>query len=158
MILVEKKTGIVVVIIIAIVVVGALYFFILREQFDPFSNLEYVNRDDNFGLNPLEGWIVKEHNDGSSVISISIYYPPNNLSSFIQIDITPPPPGSNIKLDEQVDNFMQNYFPQFDPENFSSFTHNNRTVNGMDAYEFKFIVNYSCECFFAKFIENTFPH
>ena len=141
---VDNKAKIGAVIIAAIVIGCVLYFFVFnQEPVDPFEDLEYVNRENNFGLNPPNSWLVQDRADDASVILASIYYPPNNLTSFMQIDISISSTDSEITLDDQVENFLNNYFPQMNPQNFSQFTHKEITVNGMDAYEFKYTYNYT---------------
>ena len=139
----KTKTIIAVVIVIAVIAVSVFSFCIINQekQEDPLKNLEYVNIEEQFGLNPPEGWTLDEHKDDPFVVTLEISYPTDNLSSFMNVYITATSPSLNKTLDEQVNNFLENYFPRFEPENFSMISHNERTVNDMEAYEFKFIMH-----------------
>jgi hypothetical protein len=133
----KKKTKIILtVVVVMILVVSAVLFFVVLQgtKKDPLSNLKYANRGLGFGLNPPDGWNISE----SASIPVTFTCPEkyNSLDLSFSIRVL----GSDVPLNKLVEDYLSNINqnPSFYP-NLTS--HEERTVNGMNAHEFVFIVN-----------------
>lgn len=133
----EKKTKILLGIVVVIIVIGAAIFIVLN---DPLSDLEYVNREFGFGLNPPENWdIVLEY-----IGRVTFAAPSDEVYLAIQPfeSSTIEPMNLSTMIEETLETYESLYnntdenITQLPYGNFSLISENERMVNGRNAYEF----------------------
>ena len=130
-----------VIFVIIIVVATGSYFITLEKQENSFlPYLKYSNEVGEFGLNPPEGWTVREDNNPEPSVIVEL---PTSLESkeylyfVVRVyDTLDQLSYSNKEyLDFYVNEYL-NYFTNFDDENYTLISHNERSINNMEAYEF----------------------
>lgn len=130
-----KKTIRILSIIIFIILAISLAYYIhsYEETDDPLSNLKHVNTGIGFGMNPPENWNVKE--SYTSGYQVEFTFSESNDPGIITLLITSTMPGFEpLDFDSIVNDKLN---PNLD-EN-TSMTYRQRTVNGMNAFEFVWI-------------------
>jgi len=93
------------------------------------NNLQYLNEEYSFGLNPPEGWFVDEN---SSLIIVNFYIPAGK--SVASLSVMKP---VTLKNGETLKNLTEQALEEYPTlmENFTLISSNERTINGMNAYE-----------------------
>jgi len=142
----EKKTKIILVVFVVVILVisGALFFVVFQEKKnDPLSNLGYVNRELGFGLNPPQNWDVKEENT-LIWFETDFSYSEENSSDSITLQILAPLPDGNYPTFSYLIYDKLNAYSKLNDEN-TSMSHSERTINGMNAHEFIWIISNKTE-------------
>jgi len=137
----EKKTEIILAsIIVTVILVGIIVYYTLfqKQQDNPLSSLEYVNAGEGWGINPPEGWTRKQYSlqDG---IEGDVTFEPLNTSGNVKLGIFYQTTFENDTLNRFVEQelyFCSERERTSGSENYSLISHNERTVNNMNAYEF----------------------
>lgn len=119
------------------IVVGITLFLLViglsgcTQQEDPLNGLGYVNNQHGFGMNPPEGWTT----DTSGAMGlIVVFYAPINDDIRENINVLVDTLPSGFTLSSYADsakNQLINYLT-----NGTLISSNNRTANGMNAYEY----------------------
>lgn len=133
----RKVITICVVVILAIsvswVVIPQIYKNILL------GSVEYVNYEYGFGLNPPDGWEVE---DSFQSFTFSHLLEDNSSEEAILDGIlAPSTTGKQASLNPIVESLLESYesYLPNNTANFSLVSHGEKTVNGMDAYEFIYV-------------------
>jgi len=107
---------------------------------DPLKNLEYINDEYNFGINPPENWTINQDNVESFVV---LFIGPTEKNYQVNLGISIPETlASDETLDNVVDEINENY-PIIFTENLTWHSKGSKNINGLDAYEIVFSYNYS---------------
>lgn len=138
----EKKTKILsaVVVVAVLVISGVLFFVVFQEKnSDPLSNLGYSNREEGFGFNPPAGWKLSGEMAGVVYFNYTIN---GNTSENLGLTVYNHAGASYKQNLSYYVNQTLIELANSTLENNSLISHNERTVNGMNAYEFVFTHDY----------------
>jgi len=100
------------------------------------SNLGYVDREHGFGFNPPDGWNIISVSDSAVYLNCTTNESNSEPLSLFGFMVGIPNYGAiNQTLSSYVEYTLED-LTDSTLENFSLISHNKRTVNGMNAYEF----------------------
>jgi hypothetical protein len=138
----EKKTKIILVVFFVVILVvscAMLFVFLQGTKSDPLNNLKYVNREFEFGFNPPDGWNLGLETGGGVYFNYTTNE--DNSEPLWLIVWASTPVGYKETLNSYVNQTLE-LLANSTLENFSLISNNERTVNGMNAYEFVSTYNY----------------
>jgi len=102
---------------------------------DPLSGLGYIQRDEGFGLNPPEKWIVNENDPKFSVV----FETTSATGYLITFGVSVAPCLPEQTLSFIVEGLLQLFETN---ENCSVASNNTRTINGMNAHEIIIVMSF----------------
>jgi len=103
------------------------------------GSVELANYEYGFGLDPPDGWEIKD-----SFQSFTFSHPLEDNSSeeaILDVILAPSAIGKQASLNPIVESLLESYesYLPNNTANFSLLSHGEKTVNGMDAYEFIYV-------------------